>query len=68
MIIAAHPYRRRFLEEPAKQPEARVQMLERARKDYYFGLCDAIEGFNGPGELSNKTASLKIWGNCWAQR
>jgi len=50
VIIAAHPYRRRFLEGPATRPEARAQMLERAVNDRFFQLCDAIEGINGRGK------------------
>ena len=47
VLIAAHPYRRRFLEEPARQPSARVEMLDRASNDGIFGICAAIEGING---------------------
>lgn len=49
VMIAAHPYRRRFLEEPGREPEARAQMLERASQDRFFQACDAIEGINGRG-------------------
>ena len=51
VVIAAHPYRRRFLEEPGKQPAARAEMLERAGGDELFRLCDAIEAINGRGTL-----------------
>lgn len=47
VIIAAHPYRHRFLEEPGRKPEVRSEMLERAAGDGFFHLCDAIEGING---------------------
>ena len=47
VIIAAHPYRRRFLEEPARQPSAREEMLDRATGDEFFGICNAIESING---------------------
>ena len=47
VLIAAHPYRRRFLEEPAQQPSARTEMLDRASSDGIFGICAAIEGING---------------------
>ena len=54
-IIAAHPYRRRFLEQPAREPENRFRMLEDAAGDAFFGLCDAIEGVNGRGtEAENR--------------
>ena len=49
VIIAAHPYRRRFLEDPGWKPEARREMLERASGDKFFEFCDAIEGINGRG-------------------
>lgn len=49
VIIAAHPYRRRFLEGPGCQPDARAEMLERAAGDAFFNVCDAIEGVNGRG-------------------
>ena len=48
-MVAAHPYRRRFLAEPGRQPQARAEMLERAAADNFFLLCDAIEGVNGRG-------------------
>ena len=49
VIIAAHPYRRRFLEEPAQNPQARADMLEQASQDEFFGYCDALEELNGRG-------------------
>lgn len=47
VLIAAHPYRRRFLEEPAREPSARQEMLDRATHDGFFNICIAIEGING---------------------
>ena len=49
VAIAAHPYRRRFLEDPGREPAARAEMLERASGDGFFKFCDAIEGINGRG-------------------
>ena len=49
LAIAAHPYRRRFLEEPARKPEARAEMLRRAGVDTIFEFCHAIEAVNGRG-------------------
>ncbi len=49
VIIAAHPYRRRFLEEPARRPELRAEMLQRAHGDPFFDLCHGIESLNGRG-------------------
>ena len=55
VIIAAHPYRRRFLTEPSRQPEARAEMLERAGADEFFRICDAIESVNGRGnDMENR--------------
>lgn len=48
-VIAAHPYRRRFIEEPARRPEARAEMLDRAHNDGFFDICCGIEGLNGRG-------------------
>ena len=49
LAIAAHPYRRRFLEEPGRKPEARAEMLQRASGDSMFRFCHAIEAVNGRG-------------------
>ena len=49
VVVAAHPYRRRFLEEPAQEPKARTKMLERSIGDDLFQMCDAIETLNGRG-------------------
>lgn len=49
VMIAAHPYRRRYLSDPGRNPEARAEMLERAIADDFFLMCDAIEGSNGRG-------------------
>ena len=47
VMIAAHPHRRRFLEDPGHKPEAREEMLQRAHGDDFFQMCHAVEGFNG---------------------
>ncbi|MCI0788248.1 MAG: PHP domain-containing protein, partial [Chloroflexi bacterium] len=49
VMIAAHPYRRRFLEEPAERPGVREEMLERASGDGFFRMCRGIEALNGRG-------------------
>lgn len=51
-LAAAHPYRRRFLEEPGRDPEARAAMLERAASDPQLRLFDAIEAQNGRGSAA----------------
>ena len=58
VLIAAHPYRRRFLEEPGRDPAVRAGMLERAVGDPFFGLCEAVEALNGRGSVEqNRYAS-----------
>ena len=51
-LAAAHPYRRRFLAEPGRDPEARAAMLERAAADPQLRLFDAIEAQNGRGSAA----------------
>jgi len=60
VIIAAHPYRRRFLEDPGHLPEARREMLDRASGDGFFGSCDAIEGINGRGNVAQNQFSQDL--------
>ena len=52
VLIAAHPYRRRFLEEPGQDPEVRGEMLERAASDRQLWHFDAIESRNGRGSTA----------------
>ena len=49
VMVAAHPYRRRFLEEPAERLGVRNEMLERASQDRFFQMCQGIEALNGRG-------------------
>ena len=60
ILIAAHPYRRRFLEDPGRDPQVRSGMLERAVADPFFGLCEAVESLNGrgSGEQNRYSADL----------
>ncbi len=60
VLIAAHPYRRRFLEEPARNPDARADMLERALLDPFFGLCEAVESLNGRGSEAQNQYSADL--------
>ena len=60
VLIAAHPYRRRFLEDPGRDPEARAGMLERAISDPFFGLCDAVESHNGRGSAEQNRYSVDL--------
>jgi predicted metal-dependent phosphoesterase TrpH len=50
VMIAAHPYRRRYLSGPGNDPDARAEMLQRAVEEDFFLMCDAIEGYNGRGK------------------
>jgi predicted metal-dependent phosphoesterase TrpH len=61
-MIAAHPYRRRFIEEPAEKPEVREEMLERARGDEFFQMCQGIEALNGRGLAIQNGFSLELGG------
>ena len=55
VIVAAHPYRRRFLADPTILSDAREEMLDRAIGDGFFQTCQAIEGLNGRGsEVQNR--------------
>ena len=62
VLIAAHPYRRRFLEDPGRVPEARAEMLERAVADPFFDLCDAVETQNGRGSEEQNRYSVDLCG------
>ena len=60
VMIAAHPYRRRFLEEPAQNAESRQEMLDQASADDFFSYCDAIEGINGRGSAQENHFSQDL--------
>lgn len=49
VLIAAHPYRRRFLEGPGQESEVRAEMLERAVSERDLWMFDGIESRNGRG-------------------
>ena len=61
-MIAAHPYRRRFLEEPAERPGVREEMLERAIGDKFFQMCQGIEALNGRGLAIQNGFSRELGG------
>lgn len=50
VLIAAHPYRRRFLADPGEDPTVRSEMLNRALDDEMLRLFDAVESHNGRGK------------------
>ncbi len=60
VLIAAHPYRRRFLEEPAERTGIRDEMLERASGDQFFQMCQGIEALNGRGSEVQNQFSLDL--------
>lgn len=57
VLIAAHPYRRRFLADPGREPEVRADMLNRALDDDMLRLFDAVESQNGRGKESENLFS-----------
>ena len=61
-MIAAHPYRRRFIEEPAEKPGVRAEMLERAGDDKLFQMCQGLEALNGRGLSIQNKFSLDLGG------
>lgn len=61
-MIAAHPYRRRFIEEPAEKPGVREEMLERAGSDDFFQMCQGLEVLNGRGLSIQNQFSLDLGG------
>jgi predicted metal-dependent phosphoesterase TrpH len=60
VMIAAHPYRRRFLEGPGQVAESRGEMLEQASGDEFFRYCDAVEGVNGRGSVQENRFSRDL--------
>ena len=61
-MIAAHPYRRRFIEEPAEKPGVREEMLERAGGDECFQMWQGLEALNGRGLSIQNQFSLDLGG------
>ena len=50
VLVAAHPYRRRFLADPGEDPAVRSEMLNRALDDEMLRLFDAVESHNSRGK------------------
>ena len=59
-LIAAHPYRRRFLPEHAHKPDYYQQMIDDACADPIFEVCDAVEGLNGRATEGETKFSLDL--------
>ena len=60
VMVAAHPYRRRFLRERAGDPEAYSSMVERACADGFFAFCHAAEVLNGRALEADNRFSLDV--------
>ena len=60
LMVAAHPYRRRYLEEQAQKPDAYRSMVDDACADRFFSLCDAIEVLNGRATDGETRFSLDL--------
>ena len=59
-LIAAHPYRRRFLPEHSHKPDYYQSMIDDACADPIFKVCDAVEGLNGRATEGETTFSLDL--------
>ena len=60
VIVAAHPYRRRFLRERAHDADEYRSMVEKACADGFFSYCDAIEVLNGRATEEDIAFSLDL--------
>jgi predicted metal-dependent phosphoesterase TrpH len=56
-IVAAHPYRRRFL---ADRPQDLPSMVSQAARDPFFGSCHALEAVNGRGTAKENRFSREL--------
>ena len=61
VVIAAHPYRRRFLEGPGREPAARAEMLAKAAADPIFGRCHGVETANGRGRPAQNQFAADLY-------
>ena len=62
VMVSAHPYRRRYLQDQAHKPDAYKSMVESARADPLFSFCDAIEVLNGRATDGETNFSLDVAG------
>ena len=60
LIVAAHPYRRRYIQEQAHKPDVYEAMVQRACVDQFFSYCDAIEVLNGRATHDETTFSRDV--------
>ena len=62
VMIAAHPYRRRYLRDRAGDPDAYRSMVEDAYSDRFFSFCDGIEALNGRATDKENEFSIDVGG------
>ena len=60
VIIAAHPYRRRYLRENRHVPDYQSSMVEKACSDPFFSYCDSLEAFNGRARQGENDFSVDL--------
>lgn len=59
-VVLAHPYRRNFLPQEARSPEAEEGMLRRTLAMEVFSLVDAVEVANGRGTPRENAFSREV--------
>ena len=59
-MVAAHPYRRRYLRGQTEMPDAYRAMVDNACADRFFSFCDAIEVLNGRATDDETTFSIDL--------
>ena len=60
VMVAAHPYRRRYRKERAHLDAEYRTMVEEASADPFFSFCDAVEGVNGRASDGETTFSADL--------
>ncbi|MBI4337751.1 MAG: PHP domain-containing protein [Chloroflexi bacterium] len=59
-VIVAHPYRRTFWEEQARDPVAYRAMVQRACENPIYRFCHGVETFNGRGLPQQNAFSQEV--------
>lgn len=59
-MLAAHPYRRRFLDGDCSSPEGLGSAVDAACADGFFFACDAVEVLNGRATGGETAFSLEL--------
>lgn len=60
IVIAAHPYRRRYLQEEGRWPDGYSRMLAHACQDQSFAHCHGVEALNGRGTAEENRFSTDL--------